>query len=183
MIIESCRYCWKFLFELKEVTYRLWNLGQNDTRSTEALNIKVIGNFINSLKRVETQNFDIIRRKHEGLKLKGFSRYDFKLELIFLSFFWFSRLASWCNKNVRCHATYRPYTFLTKRKSSSNIDGICIVGDKVALIPVVSSKRYDLQNVVSVPAEEHNNIWHTSPLIPQVASVRLTLHGQCCIRY
>jgi hypothetical protein len=24
---------------------------------------------------------------------------------------------------------------------------------------------------------------HTSPLIPQVASVCLTLHGQCCIRY
>jgi hypothetical protein len=44
------------------------------------LNIKVIGNCINSLKRVKTQNFDIGRTKQEGLKLKGFLSYDFKLE-------------------------------------------------------------------------------------------------------
>jgi hypothetical protein len=35
------------------VTYRLWNLGLNEMRSMETLNIKVIGNFINSLKGVE----------------------------------------------------------------------------------------------------------------------------------
>jgi hypothetical protein len=29
---------------------------------------------------------------------------------------------------------------------------------------------------VSVSVEEYNNIWHTSPLIPQVTSVCLTLH-------
>jgi hypothetical protein len=38
--------------------------------------------------------------------------------------------------------------------------------------------------MVSVPAEEHNiHIWHTSPLIPQVAPMRLTLCGQRCIRH
>jgi hypothetical protein len=37
---------------------------------------------------------------------------------------------------------------------------------------------------VSVPAEEHNiHIWHTSPLIPQVAPTHLTLQGQRCIRH
>jgi hypothetical protein len=36
--------------------------------------------------------------------------------------------------------------------------------------------------VVSVPAEKHNiHIWHTSPLILQVVSAHLTLHGQRCI--
>jgi hypothetical protein len=36
--------------------------------------------------------------------------------------------------------------------------------------------------VVSIPAEEHNiYIWHTSPLVPQVAPKHLTLHGQRCI--
>jgi hypothetical protein len=57
-IIEICRYCSKFLFEPKEMTYRLRNVGSNEARSKETLNIKVIGNFINSLKRVKTQNFD-----------------------------------------------------------------------------------------------------------------------------
>jgi hypothetical protein len=32
---------------------------------------------------METQNFDIGQRKQEGLKLEGFSRYDFELESIF----------------------------------------------------------------------------------------------------
>jgi hypothetical protein len=72
----------------------------------------------------------------------------------FLSFFWFSRLASWCNMNIWCHAICRPYMFLTKRKISPNIDSVRIVDDKVALISVVSSKRYDLLNVVSVPTEQ-----------------------------
>jgi hypothetical protein len=36
--------------------------------------------------------------------------------------------------------------------------------------------------MVSIPAEEDNiHIWHTSPLIPQVASTRLMLRGQHCI--
>jgi hypothetical protein len=38
--------------------------------------------------------------------------------------------------------------------------------------------------VVSIPVKEHNiHIWHTSPLIPQVAHTHLTLRGQRCIRH
>jgi hypothetical protein len=38
--------------------------------------------------------------------------------------------------------------------------------------------------VVSVPAEMHNiHIWHTSPLIQQVAPTCITLCGQRCIRH
>jgi hypothetical protein len=47
------------------------------------MNIKVIGGFIHSLKRVKTQNFDIRRMKREGLKMKGFLSYDLELESIF----------------------------------------------------------------------------------------------------
>jgi hypothetical protein len=82
-IVQSCRYCWKFWFELKEVTYRLRTLGLNEARSKGMLNIKVIGNYIDSLRRVKTQNFDVGRMKWEGLKLKGFLSYDFELESIF----------------------------------------------------------------------------------------------------
>jgi hypothetical protein len=70
-------------FEPKEVTYRLWNLGLKEMRSKETLNINIVGDFINSLKRVETQNFDTRRRNNKVLKLGGFSRYDFKSESIF----------------------------------------------------------------------------------------------------
>jgi hypothetical protein len=45
------------------------------------------------------------------------------------------------------------------------------------------ANRYDLRNMVSVPAEEHNNISHTSPFIPQVALMRLMLHRQRCLHY
>jgi hypothetical protein len=54
--VQSRRYYWEFLYKLKEVTYRLRNLGLEEVRPKETLNIKVIGDFINSLKRVETQN-------------------------------------------------------------------------------------------------------------------------------
>jgi hypothetical protein len=74
----------------------------------------------------------------------------------FLSFFWFSRFASWCSMNVWCHATCQTYTFLTKRKSAPNIDGVRIVGGKVALIPVVSFRGMTYANMLSVPVEEHN---------------------------
>jgi hypothetical protein len=71
-----------------------------------------------------------------------------------------------------------------EKKSSPNIDGICIVGGKVALIPIVIYSGITYANVVSVQAEEHNRyIRHTSPLIPQVALIRLTLHGQHYIHY
>jgi hypothetical protein len=75
--------CWKLLFELKEVTHRLWNLGLKEARPKEILSIKVIRNSINSLKRVITQNFNIKEIKRKGLRLKGFLRYDFELELTF----------------------------------------------------------------------------------------------------
>jgi hypothetical protein len=58
-----------------------------------------------------------------------------RIGINFLSFFWFSRLASWCNMNVWCHASCQPYTFLTKRKGLPNIDGVCIVSDKLHSIP------------------------------------------------
>jgi hypothetical protein len=82
-IVQSCRYYWIFLFELKEVAHRLQHLGLEEVRRKEIPNIKVIGNFRNSLKRVITQNFDIGRLKRKGLKLKGFLRYDLELESIF----------------------------------------------------------------------------------------------------
>jgi hypothetical protein len=43
-----------------------------------------------------------------------------------------------------------------QKKSSPNIDGVCIVSGKVALIPVVSSSSMTDANEVSVPIEEHN---------------------------
>jgi hypothetical protein len=55
----------------------------------ETLNNKVVGNFISFVKRVGTQNFDIGRKEHEGLKLERFSRYYFELESIFKAFFVF----------------------------------------------------------------------------------------------
>jgi hypothetical protein len=56
--------------------YRLRNLSLIEARSKEILNIKVTGNFVNSLKRVETPNFDPGRRNHEALKLVGILRHD-----------------------------------------------------------------------------------------------------------
>jgi hypothetical protein len=47
------------------------------------MSIKVVRDIINSLKRVETQNFEIGRTKREGLKLKEFLSYDFELESFF----------------------------------------------------------------------------------------------------
>jgi hypothetical protein len=53
-----------------------------------------------------------------------------------------------------------------------------------ALILMVSSNETTYAIMISIPTEEHNiHIWHTSPLIPQVASTLLTLCGQRCIRY
>jgi hypothetical protein len=91
-IVQSCQYYWKFLFEPKEVTYRLRNLSLMKVRFGETLNSEVVENSIRFLKRVETQNFDTERRNHEGWNLIGLSRYDFESESIFLSFFWFFRI-------------------------------------------------------------------------------------------
>jgi hypothetical protein len=58
-------------------------LGWIEARIAETLNNKDVGNFISFIRRVGTQNFDIGRKEHEGLKLKEFSRYDFESESIF----------------------------------------------------------------------------------------------------
>jgi hypothetical protein len=54
-----------------------------EVRPRKTLNIKVVTDFINSLKRVETRDFDIGRRNDEAVKLVGFSRYDYILESFF----------------------------------------------------------------------------------------------------
>jgi hypothetical protein len=67
-----------------KVTYQLQNLILEEPRPKKTLNIKVVGDFINSLKRMEIQKFDIKRRNYEVVKLVGFSRYDYDLESIFM---------------------------------------------------------------------------------------------------
>jgi hypothetical protein len=57
-----------------------------ESRFVETMNRKIVENLIRFLERVETQNFDTGRRNHEGSKFKGFSRYDFESESIFLKF-------------------------------------------------------------------------------------------------
>jgi hypothetical protein len=130
MIIKSCWYCWKFLFELKEVAYRLWNLSLKKARFAVTPNSKIIGNSRSFLKRWRLR----ISISNER-SMNGWSWYDFWDMTSnwnhFLIFFWFSRFASWCNMNVWWHTTYQPYTFLTKRKGSPNIDGVRIVGGKM----------------------------------------------------
>jgi hypothetical protein len=64
----------KILIEPNEAIYPLRKLSLMEVRSTETLNIKIIGKSVRFLKRVETQNFDIGRRNNEALKLIGFSR-------------------------------------------------------------------------------------------------------------
>jgi hypothetical protein len=49
--------------------------------------------------RVETQNLDIGQGNHEELKLEGFLRWGFELELIF-KFLLILNFASSCNMNV-----------------------------------------------------------------------------------
>jgi hypothetical protein len=100
MVPESCRWLLKILIELNEAIYQLWNLSLMKAKSGETLNIKVVENSISFLKRVEIHNFDTGRRDHKGSKLMEFSRYDFELESIFLSFFWFSGFTFLCNMNV-----------------------------------------------------------------------------------
>jgi hypothetical protein len=73
-IVQSCQYYWKFLFEPKEVTYRLRNLSLVKVRFGETLNREVVGNSIRFVKRVKTKNFDTKRRNHEGSKLIRLSR-------------------------------------------------------------------------------------------------------------
>jgi hypothetical protein len=90
MVSESCRWLLEILiYWTKWCTSQLQNLSVIDARSVETLNIKVVENFINSLKRVETPNFDIGRRNHEGLKLVGLLRYDLEFKSILYVYFGF----------------------------------------------------------------------------------------------
>jgi hypothetical protein len=72
MIIKSCWYCWKFLFELKEVAYRLWNLSLKKARFAVTPNSKIIGNSRSFLKRWRLR----ISISNER-SMNGWSWYDF----------------------------------------------------------------------------------------------------------
>jgi hypothetical protein len=74
MVSKSGRWLMKILIEPNEAIYPLRKLSLMEVRSTETLNIKIVGKSVRFLKRVETQNFDIGRRNNEALKLIGFSR-------------------------------------------------------------------------------------------------------------
>jgi hypothetical protein len=78
----------------------------------------------------------------------------------------------------------RSYPFLTKIKAfATHISGVRIIGGTSHSTPWLALTDLAYTIMVSVPTEEHNIHMHTSPLIPQVAPMRLTLHGQRCIRY
>jgi hypothetical protein len=114
-----------------------------EAKSGETLDIEVIENSISFVRRVETQNFDAGRKDHEGLKREWFSRYDFELESIFLSLFWFSRFASLCNM-MPCNISvlYVAHQKKNLTKYRWRMYSRC----KVALIPVVSSNETILRN-------------------------------------
>jgi hypothetical protein len=81
-------------------------------------------------------------------------------------------------------STCRTYTFLTKRKSLPNIDGIRIVDGKFVLNPMVISSDTTYETWLTYLQKSTIYIYtHTSPLIPQVAPTCLTLYVQRCIRY
>jgi hypothetical protein len=134
----------------------LQNLALNKAKSKKTLNIKVVGNFINSLKRVKTQNFDIGRRNHEAVKLVGFSIYDFELESIFLKFLLVFKLRFLMQYECMMPCTCWPYMFLTKRKCLPNIDVVRIVSNKSHSTPWLALTKQSYAIVVSVPVEKHN---------------------------
>jgi hypothetical protein len=119
------------------VTYQLQNLGLEEVRPKETLNIKVVGDFINSPRRVETSNFDIRRRNYEAVKLVGFSRRDYGLESIF--FFLFLLVFKICflmqyEYMISCNmcALHVPH----QKKRLSNIDDVRVVGGETRLTNV-----------------------------------------------
>jgi hypothetical protein len=85
--------------------------------------------------------------------------------------------------NVWCHATCQPYTFLSKRKRVSNTDGIRVVGDKTHSSPQLVLGDMTYSTWLEYLQKNHRYIWYTSPLIPQVTPMHLTLRGQRCIYY
>jgi hypothetical protein len=131
-ILQSCPYYWKFLFEPKEVTYRLRNLILEEVWPNETLNIKVVEDFINSPKRIETQDFAIGRRNYKAVRLVGFSRNDYDLKSIFKFLLVFKicfLMQHECMMSCNMSVIYVPH----QKKSLPNIDGVCIIGGKNAL--------------------------------------------------
>jgi hypothetical protein len=144
-IIKSCQCGWKFLFEPNEETDRLRNLILEEPKPKETMNIKVIGDFINSLKRVETWNFDIGRMKLEGLKLKGFLSYDFELEPIFKFLLVFMMCFLMQYEGMMALQHVGPICSSPKEKLAKYIR--CTYSWwRITLIPVVSSNETSLRN-------------------------------------
>jgi hypothetical protein len=146
MVSESCWWLLKILIGPNKITFWLWDLG--------LMKAKFCGNSKPQSRREfhklskEGGNSEFRYRVKEPWRVEVERILEIRLHIgiFFLSFFWFSRFASWCNMNVWCHATCWPYTFLSKRKRVPNIYGACIVDGKDALIPVVSSNEIILHN-------------------------------------
>jgi hypothetical protein len=73
--------------------------------------------------------------------------------------------------------------FLTKRKLLPNTDGVYIVGGKLHSSPWLVLMVSLMQMKLAYPQKITIDIRHASPLIPQVASMRLMQCGQHCICY
>jgi hypothetical protein len=96
-------------------------------RFVGALSIEVIENSICFLGGEKTQNFDTGQMIQKWLRLEGFSRYDFELESIFkllLGFQLIFQMQYECMMPCNMSALYIPYH---NKKSSPNIDDVCIV--------------------------------------------------------
>jgi hypothetical protein len=147
-------------------------------------NIKIVGDFPTLPKSGKTPDFDTRWRSSRRWNLAG--DLDRILTWAHFGFFWLSgflvlpHYAIW-----RCTVmtTYQSYPFLTKRKGVSNINGVRIVGDKSLSSPWLVLAVWLTQTWLVYLQKSTIDIWHTLPLIPQVVSVRLKLHGQCCICY
>jgi hypothetical protein len=130
-------------------------LGLEEARPKETLNIRVIGDFINSLTGVENQNFDIGRRNYEAVKFVGFSRCDYDLESIFkfLLVLKICFLMQYeCMMSCNMSALYVPH----QKKRLTNIDGVDIIGGNSHSSPRLVLIRQFCAIVVSVPTEKHN---------------------------
>jgi hypothetical protein len=105
------------------------------------------------------------------------------MRIDFFSFLWFSRFTSRYNTNAWCHDNKRSYWSSPKEKLTKYWWRTCS-RCQFTLIPMVNANGMTYAIVVSVPTKSTTDIYnHTLPLIPYVAVVHLTLHGQRCIRY